>query len=122
MENGSPIYIAYVNNTQIKKVESYIYLGQRNSTRDNNQDKEIQRRITAGWTAFAKHRDIFKGNTGTWNINYLQRRNTGTHHPNKEQASSRTNKDGKEYGKHLIPRQKTNIWVREKTQDTDVIE
>ncbi|KAK2177429.1 hypothetical protein NP493_598g01029 [Ridgeia piscesae] len=30
-----------------------------------NQDKEIQRRITAGWTAFAKHRDIFKGNIGT---------------------------------------------------------
>ncbi|KAK2166690.1 hypothetical protein NP493_1312g00000 [Ridgeia piscesae] len=31
----------------------------------NNQDKEIQRRITAGWTAFAKHLDIFKGNIGT---------------------------------------------------------
>ena len=30
-----------------------------------NQYKEIQRRITAGWTAFAKHRDIFKGNIGT---------------------------------------------------------
>ena len=29
----------------------------------NNQDEEIQRRITAGWTAFAEHRDIFKGNT-----------------------------------------------------------
>ena len=33
--------------------------------RDKNQDKEIQRRITAGWTAFAQHRDIFKGNIGT---------------------------------------------------------
>ena len=30
-----------------------------------NQDKEIQRGITAGWTAFAKHRDIFKDNTRT---------------------------------------------------------
>ena len=37
----------------------------RYSTRDKNQDKEIQRRIMAGWTAFAKHRDIFKGNFGT---------------------------------------------------------
>ena len=38
------------------------------STRDRDtayQYKEIQRRITAGWTAFAKHRDIFKVNIGT---------------------------------------------------------
>ncbi|KAK2185373.1 hypothetical protein NP493_239g09003 [Ridgeia piscesae] len=62
MENNTPIY---VNNTQIENVEIYIYLRQRLSTRDKNQDKEIQRRITAGWTAFAKHRDIFKGNIGT---------------------------------------------------------
>ena len=62
MENDTPIY---VNNTQIEKVESYIYLGLRYSTRDKKYDKEIQRRITAGWTAFAKHRDIFKGNIGT---------------------------------------------------------
>ena len=38
MENDSSIY---VNNTQIENVESYIYLGQRYSTRDKNQDKEI---------------------------------------------------------------------------------
>ncbi|MEG7521603.1 MAG: hypothetical protein M3H12_00655, partial [Chromatiales bacterium] len=62
MENNIPIY---VNTTQIEKVESFVYLGQRYSTRDKNQDKEIQRRITAGWTAFAKYRDIFKGNFGT---------------------------------------------------------
>ncbi|KAK2182539.1 hypothetical protein NP493_350g02048 [Ridgeia piscesae] len=57
MENDTSIY---VNNTQIGNVESYIYLGQRDSIRDKNQDKEIQRRITAGWIAFAKHR----GNIG----------------------------------------------------------
>ncbi|KAK2187121.1 hypothetical protein NP493_179g05006 [Ridgeia piscesae] len=51
--------------THIENVESNIYLGERYSTRDKNQDKEIQRRITAGWTAFAKHRGIFKGNIGT---------------------------------------------------------
>ena len=36
-ENDTP-----VNNTQIEIVESNIYLGQRYSTRDKNQDKEIQ--------------------------------------------------------------------------------
>ncbi|MEG7521679.1 MAG: reverse transcriptase domain-containing protein, partial [Chromatiales bacterium] len=45
MENDAPIY---VNTTQIEKVESYVYLGQRYSIRDKNQDNEIQRRITAG--------------------------------------------------------------------------
>ena len=39
--------------------------GHRHSTRDKNQDKEIQRMITAGWITFAKHRDIFKGNIVT---------------------------------------------------------
>ena len=41
-------------------------MGQRYRTRDK-QDKEIQRRITAGWTAFAIH--IFKRNMG---INMLE--------------------------------------------------
>ena len=62
IEHDAPMY---VNNTEIENVENYIYLGQRYRTRVKEQDKEIQRRITAGWTAFAKHRDIFKGNIGT---------------------------------------------------------
>ena len=57
----APINIS-VNNTNIEAVDEYIYLGQRFSLKDKNQDKEIQRRITAGWTAYAKHRDIFKSN------------------------------------------------------------
>ena len=61
IETDTPIY---VNNTQVENVESYIYLGQKYSTRDNKY-KDIQRRITAGWTAFAKNRDIFKINIGT---------------------------------------------------------
>ncbi|KAK2190203.1 hypothetical protein NP493_87g08003 [Ridgeia piscesae] len=92
----------YVNNTQIENVESYIYLRQRYATTYKNQDNEIQRRITAGWTAFAKHRDIFKGNIG----NDIWRGNKGTHHPCTEKASSRTNKDAKEYAKYHIPGQK----------------
>ena len=42
-----------------------------------------------------------------------------THHPSKELAISLTNKDGKEYNKHHIP---GNIWVREKTKVTYVID
>ncbi|KAK2178045.1 hypothetical protein NP493_564g01008 [Ridgeia piscesae] len=55
----------YVTNIQIKNVERYINPEQRFTIRDEGQDKVIQRRITAGWTAFAKHRDIFKCNIGT---------------------------------------------------------
>ena len=42
-----------MSTTLIENVEMYIYLGQRYSTRGKNQDKEMQRRITAGWTEFA---------------------------------------------------------------------
>ena len=38
-ENDTSIYI---NNTQIENVESYVYLGQKYSTRDKYQDKEMQ--------------------------------------------------------------------------------
>ena len=54
-----------MENDTLTTLRSRTFLGQRYSTRDKNQDKEIQRSITAGWTAFAKHRDICKGNTGT---------------------------------------------------------
>ena len=51
-----------VNNALIENVQGYVYLGQHYSLKENNQDKEIQRRIMAGWAAYAKHRDIFKSN------------------------------------------------------------
>ena len=38
--------------------------------------------------------------------NDIRRGNIETHHPSKEQASNRTNKDRKEYVKHHIPGQK----------------
>ena len=50
-------------------------------------------------------------------INNIRRGDMGTHHPSKEQASSRTNTDGKECVKHHIQVQKTNIWVIEKVTD-----
>ena len=49
-----------VNNVLIENVQGYVYLGQHYSIKEKNQDKEIQRRIVAGWAAYAKHRDIFK--------------------------------------------------------------
>ena len=51
-----------VNNVLIENVQGYVYLGQHYSLKEKNQDKEIQRRIMAGWAAYAKHRDIFKSN------------------------------------------------------------
>ena len=51
-----------VNNVLIENVQGYVYLGQHYSLKEKNQDKEIQRRIIAGWAAYAKHRDIFKSN------------------------------------------------------------
>ena len=51
-----------VDNVLIENVPGYVYLGQHYSLKEKNQDKEIQRRIMAGWAAYAKHRDIFKSN------------------------------------------------------------
>ena len=60
--------------------------------------------------------------------NDLRRRNMSNHHPNKEQASSRTNKVGNEYVKHHIPGQKHKYlgkakytgerrdWISQKTE------
>ena len=130
LENDTPIYI---NTTQIENVESYVYLGQRYSIRDKNQDKEIQRRITAGWTEFAKHRDIFKGNFGTclkrqafkscvlpamihgaetWALT-IQAKN--------KLAAAQTKMERSMLNITYRER-KTNIWVRQKTKVIDVIE
>ncbi len=49
-----------VNNMLIEDVHGYVYLGQHYSLNEKNQDKEIQRRIMAGWAAYVKHRGIFK--------------------------------------------------------------
>ena len=58
VENDVPMN---VNVAHIENVES---LGERyNITREKNQDKEIQRKATTGWTAFGNH--SFKSNVGT---------------------------------------------------------
>ena len=51
-----------VNNVLIENVQGYVYLARHYSIKEKNQDKQIQRRIMAGWAAHAKHRDIFRSN------------------------------------------------------------
>ena len=40
-----------VNNVQIENSVGYVYLGQRYTLKEKNQDKEIERRIMAGLAA-----------------------------------------------------------------------
>ena len=118
MENDTPVY---VNNTQIENVESHIY-----------QDKEIQRRITAGWTAFVKHRDIFKDNIGTcvkrqvnscvlpattygaetWALTTQAKNNLAAAQTKMERSILNITYRGRT----------PNIWIREKTKVRDVTE
>ena len=107
MENDTPIY---VNNTQIDNVESNIYRRQRYSTRDKNQVKEIQRRITAGWTSIRQaplrlqgiclKRQVYK--SCALPATYAETWTLTTQAKNKLAAAK---KNGKEYVKHHIPGQ-----------------
>ena len=121
-----------VNNVPIENVEGYVYLGQRYSLKENNQDKEIQRIIMAGWAAYAKHRDIFKSNlaiclkrqvynscvmpamtygTETWTLTKQAQNKLAAAQTKMERSMLNiTYKD-----------RKTNIWVREKTKVIDII-
>ena len=112
-----------VNNVLIENVPGYVYLGQHYSLKEKNQDKEIQRRIMAGWAAYAKHRDIFKSNLAiclkrqVYNscvlpaMTYSAETLTLTAHTKMERSMLNiTYKD-----------RRTNIWVRERTQLIDII-
>ena len=104
-----------VNNVLIENVQGYVYLGQHFSVKEKHQDKEIQRRIMAGWATYAKHRNIFKSNlaiclkiqeysvqlicAASYDIwcRYLDTDQTST-----EQTCGRTDKNGKKYAQHHI--------------------
>ena len=100
-----------VNNVLIENAPGYVYLGQHYSLKEKNQDKEIQRRIMAGWAAYAKHRDIFKSNLaiclkrqvynsyGILWCRYLDTGQTST-----EQTCGRTDQNEKKYAQHHIRR------------------
>ena len=101
-----------------------------------NKDKEIERRITAGWTALAKHRDIFNGSIGTcvkmqdYTSSVLPTLTYGaeswalTTQAKNKLAAAQTKMEKSML--NIIYRdnrdRKTNMWVREKTKVTDVIE
>ena len=106
-----------VNNVLIENVPGYVYLGQHYSLKEKNQDKEIQRRIMAGWAAYAKHRDIFKSNLAiclnrqVYNSCVLPpmtygARDLDTDQTSTEQTCGRTDQNGKKYAQHHIQRKK----------------
>ena len=111
----------------------YIYLGQRYIIRDKNKDKEFQRRITAGWKEFAKHRDIFKGNIATcltrqiYNSCVLPATAYGaetwalTTQAKHKLAAAQTKKERSMINITYRDRN-TDIWVRKKTKVAYVIE
>ena len=120
MEDYTPVY---VNKMQIENVKSYVglYLGQKYSTRDKIPDKEIQTRITTGCFRQAprrlqgQHRNMREETNlhlMRTSSNDIRHENMGTHHPSKEQASSRKNNDGKENVKHHIQGQKKHLGKR----------
>ena len=47
------------NNSKIKVVNKYVYLGQRIFFDKDSQREEISRRIQLGWTTFGKLSDVF---------------------------------------------------------------
>ena len=65
LKNEHVIHVPHpvvINDTEIEQVDSYIYLGQRVSLVDKAIDKEISRRIQAGWKAFNENKDILTSN------------------------------------------------------------
>ena len=111
--DNTPIH---VNNVLIENIPGYVYLGHHYSLKEKNQDKEIQRRIMAGWAAYAKHRDIFKSNLAIclkrqlYNscvlpaMTYGWCRDMDTDQASTEQTCDRTDQNGKKYAQHHIQR------------------
>ena len=121
-----------VNNVLIENVPGYMYLGQHYSLKEKNQDKEIQRRIMAGWAAYAKHRDIFKSNLAiclkrqVYNSCVLPAMAYGaetwtlTKQAQNKLAAAQT-KTERSMLNITYKDRKTNIWVREMTKLIDII-
>ena len=121
-----------INNVLIENVQGYVYLGQHYSLKEKNQDKEIQRRIMAGWAAYAKHRDIFKSNLAiclkrqVYNSCVLPAMTYGaetwtlTKQAQNKLAAAQTKMERSMLNITYKDR-KTNIWVRERTKVIDII-
>ena len=115
-----------VNNVLIENVPGYVYLGQHYSLNEKNQDKEIQRRIMAGWAAYAKHRDIFKSNLAIClkrqvpTMTYGAETWTLTKQAQNKLAAAQTKMERSMLNITYKDR-RTNIWVRERTKLIDII-
>ena len=121
-----------VNNVLIENVQGYVYLGQHFSLEEKNQDKEIQRRIMAGWAAYAKHRVIFKSNLAiclkrhVYNscvlpaVTYSAEIWTLTKQAQNKLAATQAKMERTMLNITYKDR-KTNIWVKERTKVIDII-
>ena len=113
-------------------VQGYMDLGQHYSLKVKNQDEEIQRRIMAGWAAYAKHRDIFKSNLAiclkrqVYNSCVLPAMTYGaetwtlTKQAQNKLAAAQTKMERSMLNITYKDR-RTNIWVRERTKLIDII-
>ena len=118
-----------VNNVLIENVPGYVYLGQHYSLKEKNQDKEIHRRIMAGWAAYAKHRNIFKSNHAiclkrqVYNscvlpaMTYSAETWTLTKQAQNKLAAAQTKMERSMLNITYKDR-RTNIWVRERGQNS----
>ena len=121
-----------VYNVLIENVPGYVYLGQHYSLKEKNQDKEIQRRVMAGWAAYAKHWCIFKSNLAiclkrqVYNSCVLPAMAYGadtwrlTKQAQNKHAAAQTKMERSMLSITYTDR-RTNIWVRERTKLIDII-
>ena len=121
-----------VNNMLIENVHGYVYLGQHYSLKEKNQDKEIQRRIMAGWAAYAKHWDISKSNLAiclkrqVYNscvlpaMTYCAETWALIKHAQNNLAAAQTKME-RSMRNITCKDRRTNIWVRERTRVIDIM-
>lgn len=62
MTNMVPSEHIQIHNNRIELVHKYVYLGHEIKISRDNQTCELARRITLGWAAYGKMRDIFRAN------------------------------------------------------------
>ena len=120
-----------VNNVLIENDQGYVYLGQYYSLKEKNQDKEIQRRIVAGWAAYAKQRDIFKSNIAiclkkqVYNscmlpyMTYGAETWTLTNQAQRKLAAAQTKMERSML--NITHKYRKTVWVRERTKVIDTI-
>ena len=105
---------------------------QQYSLKEKNQDKEIQRRIMAGWAAYAKYRDIFKSNLAiclkrhVYNSCELPAMTNGaeTWTPTKQaqnKLAAAPTKMERSMLNITYKDRKTNVWFTERTKVIDII-